>query len=189
MKKLGLLALALLPVSLLALPAPAAADMRLQLRFNDNAHVVTMAIPTSSCRPDHKTTTCTWGLFVNEPFAPGQPVVGMAIGASGVLSVAYPAFCGVLQADAVVLPPLRKIVGHRHLINTCACPSQGDHIALSSSARPTSPLGGTGPDELVLGLGLLALAVAIVWRKRSGPAPTRGHGVVPPELPGPPAGS
>ena len=167
MKRLGLLLLGLIPVVLLALPAQTAgADSLAHLRFDDSSHVVTLAIPTPSCRQDHHGTACTWALFVDEPFAPGRPVVAAVSGTSGVLSVPYPQFCGVLQADAVVWPPVRKMVGYRHLINACACPSAGGQIALSSYAKPTPTGGGTGRDELVLGLGLLSLAAAVAWRKR-----------------------
>lgn len=124
MKRRLHLALALAPLVLLFMPAQAGADSQFaSLGFNDTAHVVTLAVPSTPCRSDHKAIACTWTLSVNEPDVAGQPVVGTATGTAGVLSVTYPAFCGRIQADALVGPPQRKEVGYRHLINTCDCPS------------------------------------------------------------------
>lgn len=95
------------------------------IQFADSSRTVTMTLPTTPCRMDRAhTESCTWQLFLNEPMLPGQPVVGTASGTSGVLSLPYPAgFCGVLQADAMFGTPLRKVVGHRHLVSTCSCPT------------------------------------------------------------------
>ncbi len=124
MKRRLHLALALAPLLLLFLPAQAGADSPFaSIGFNDSAHVVTLAIPSSPCRTDHRTTACDWTLSVDEPDVAGRPMVATATGTSGLLSVAYPALCGLIQADALVGPPLRKEVGHRHEINTCDCPS------------------------------------------------------------------
>jgi hypothetical protein len=111
MKRRLHLALALIPVLLVFMPAQAGADPQFaSLAFNDSAHVVT-------------TVACNWTLLVNEPDVAGQPVIGMATGTAGVLRVTYPAFCGRIQADALVGPPQRKEVGYRHEINTCDCPT------------------------------------------------------------------
>ena len=126
-------------------------------------------IPTPGCRPDGNTVACQWELVVNEPAVPGQPVVGMATGTSGVLQVPYPSFCGVIQADAMVGPPERLEVGHRHLINTCDCPSNAQIGLTSLITRPPSG-GGTGPDELALFLGLAVVAGALGRRRTA----TRG---------------
>jgi hypothetical protein len=128
MRRWSCLVVALVPLLLLAVPTPAvaapatAADTDFaHIKFDDQAHTVTLTIPTSPCRHDHHTTSCNWELFVNEPNVLGQPVVGAVFGTSGVLSVSYPALCGVLQADAMVGPPPRMEVGHRHAINSCNC--------------------------------------------------------------------
>jgi hypothetical protein len=122
---------AMLLLLLLALPATPAgavgeADTQFahiqfaHIQFADQARMVMLTIPTPACRHSSETTApCNWELFVDEPFAPGQPVVGAVSGSSGVLSVPYPSFCGVLQADALVGSPPRREVGYRHVINTC----------------------------------------------------------------------
>lgn len=97
-----LLGLAAVPLSLAFSTQVANADSHAQINFDDIGRVVTLTIPTPPCRPDHQSIACTWELFVNEPDVPGQPVVGEVYGTSGVLSVNYPAFCGVIQADAIV---------------------------------------------------------------------------------------
>ena len=123
----------------------------------------------SRFRPLHAVRTgipvaCTWELVVNEPFVPGQPVVGAVFGTSGVLHVSYPPFCGVIQADAFVGPPPRREVGYQHQINTCTCPSN-PQIGLTSLVT-RSPSGGTpGPDELALFLGLVVVAGALGRRR------------------------
>ncbi len=124
MRRWSCLAMAVVSVLLLAVPTPAAAATDTDfahINFDDQAHMVTLTIPTSPCRHDGHTTSCNWELFVNEPEVPGQPVVDAVFGTSGVLSVPYPALCGVLQADALVGPPPRKEVGHQHVITTCNC--------------------------------------------------------------------
>ena len=150
MKRRLHLALALAPLLLLFLPAQAGADSQFAgLGFNDNAHVVTLAIPSSPCRSDHKAIACNWTLSVDEPDVAGQPVVGTATGTTGVLSVTYPAFCGLLQADALVGPPQRKEVGHRHVINTCDCPSPLGST-WPSVVEGTSPVHGHFPQGIYL---------------------------------------
>ncbi|HEV3281452.1 MAG TPA: hypothetical protein VG032_07585 [Acidimicrobiales bacterium] len=120
-------ALAVVTLLLVAQPTPAgAADSQfVHIKFDDQARMVTMTLPTSPCRQSARFTRCNWVLFVDEPDMPGQPVVGTATGTSGVLSVPYPSVCdhvGRLQADALVGPPLRKMVGYRHgLLSTCHC--------------------------------------------------------------------
>jgi hypothetical protein len=118
-------ALAVVTLLLVAQPTPAgAADSQfVHIKFDDQARMVTMTIPTPACRQSVRATPCNWELFVDEPDAAGQPVVGTAFGASGVLSVPYPSLCGVLQADALVGPPARRVLGYRHALNTCDCAS------------------------------------------------------------------
>ena len=118
------LAITLLVTLLVASPTPvgAAGPHFATSNFADQAHMVTLAIPTPACRHVAHTTSCNWELFVDEPDQPGRPVVGAVFGTSGVLSVPYPTSCGVLQADALVVgSPPHKEVGYRHQINTCHC--------------------------------------------------------------------
>ena len=82
-----LLGLAAVPLSLAFSTQVANADIpHAQIHFDDPGRVVTLTIPTPPCRPDQQSIACTWELFVNEPFVPGQPVVGVVYGTSGVLS-------------------------------------------------------------------------------------------------------
>src|SRR5664280_3029331 len=69
------------------------------LRFAPGSQQVRLVIPTPACPASHP--GCEWELYVNEPNAPGQPAVGLVSGRSGVLTVAYPDYCGVIQADAI----------------------------------------------------------------------------------------
>jgi hypothetical protein len=167
------LTLAVIPVLLLADPVPAAADADTHfahIAFGDKAGAVTLTIPVPACRKFGGHTACLWELFVNEPGEPGQPVIGAAFGTAGVLSVPYPTFCGVLQADALVGPPTRKEVGFRHLIRTCGCPAPLD---LTSFVKPLStpglanirPPSTPDPANLPLGLGLLVVAGVLGKRR------------------------
>ena len=104
----------------IGLTGQASGDLRFaNLHFNDSTKAVTLTLPTNPCdsRGD-----CTWALLVDEPFVPGQPVIAMQETTRGDLTVAYPQFCGVLQADAVriVAGRVHKEVGFRHTIHTCA---------------------------------------------------------------------
>ncbi len=104
----------------IGLTGQASGDLRFaNLHFNDSTSAVTLKLPTNPCdsRGD-----CTWALFVDEPFVPGKPVIAMQEATSGALTVAYPSFCGVLQADAVRIVDgrIHKEVGFRHTIHTCA---------------------------------------------------------------------
>ena len=158
--------LAAVPLSLL-LPIQvvgAATEHNAQIRFDDPGRVVTLTIPTPGCREDNHAIACRWELYVNEPFVPGQPVVGVASGTSGVLSVEYPSFCGVIQADAIIGPPPNLVVGHRHQINTCGCPSSSKIGLTSLITRPLTP-GTAGPDQLALFLGLVVVAGALGRRR------------------------
>ena len=160
-----LLGLAVVPLALALTTHGADADVNhAVIHFDDPGRVVTLTIPTPPCRPDQHTIVCQWELLVNEPFVPGQPIVGEVFGTSGVLYVPYPAFCGVIQADAMVGPPQRREVGFRHLINTCTCPSNPQIGLTSLVIRPPSG-GSTGPDELALFLGLVVVAGALGRRR------------------------
>jgi hypothetical protein len=76
-------------------------------------------------------------LWVNEPYANPPVTVGYQIGSGGTLSIPYPSFCGVLQADKLVTLQADIVSGDghwiflggsRHHILNCA--------ALRSSAAP-----------------------------------------------------
>jgi hypothetical protein len=165
-----LLGLAAVPLALGLSMHAADADMgRAVIQFNDPGRVVTLTIPTPPCRPDGNTIACQWELEVDEPNVPGQPVVGTAFGTSGVLSIPYPSYCGVIQADAVVGPPPRREVGYQHQINTCVCPSNSQVGLTSLITRPPSGGGTTGPDELALFLGLVVVAGALGRRRTTHP--------------------
>ncbi len=161
-----LLGLAAVPLSLAFSTQVANADSHAQINFDDIGRVVTLTIPTPPCRPDHQSIACTWELFVNEPDVPGQPVVGEVYGTSGVLSVNYPAFCGVIQADAIVGPPPRFEVGYRHQIENCGCPSSVPQVALTSVVTRPPTVGTADPDQLALFLGLAVVAGALGRRRR-----------------------
>lgn len=74
---------------------------------------VKFVVPTPACPPSRP--DCEWLLWVNEPKAPGQPVVGRALGSSGTLTVPEPTgFCGIIQADALIGPnPWKLVVARR----------------------------------------------------------------------------
>ena len=100
-----------------------AANQQAQLR------IPVPACPTSN--PD-----CVWMLFVNEPNAPGQPVVGMVTGTSGVLTVAFPDYCGLIQADALIGPaPWVLKRGVHRVIDGCTDPTT---TTTTSSTTTTS---------------------------------------------------
>lgn len=113
------------------------------ITFHDDSNVVTLAIPPL-CPMAHP--QCVWQLFVNEPDVPGQTIVSAVTGASGVLTVAYPAnFCGVIQADALVGPaPWRLIFGHQRAIQTgnCSCPT-ATATGTTPSPQPAAVTGAT----------------------------------------------
>jgi hypothetical protein len=108
-----------------------------RIKFSDAAGQVTLKLPTS-CQ------SCTWMLSVDEPQAPGQPVVGTAIGTvdttSGVLTVAYPSgFCGVIQADAFLGPaPWDLRVGHKRTIKTDPCTTTTTTTTTTSTTTTTT---------------------------------------------------
>jgi hypothetical protein len=159
MKRWLRLALAVLPLAVLALPTSAGADARhAQLQFADQARVVTMTVPSEACRVNRfHMSSCDWELFVNEPGQPGQPTVGIDTGTSGVLSVPYPPdFCGMLQADVLFGTPPHKEIGRRHTINTCGCPAPG---------RPVWPsvVTGTSPVRPQFAQGVYLGVTDAVW--------------------------
>lgn len=71
------------------------------VKFIPSLNEVTLTIPTPPCGPGPP--GCVWRLWVDEPFAPGAPVLGSAVGSTGVLTVTYPStVCGTVQGDAGV---------------------------------------------------------------------------------------
>src|ERR1017187_1031997 len=64
------------------------------LSLNDPEQQAILDIPASSC------SNCVWMLYMNEPLIRGGPTVGKVLGRTGSLTIAYPQFCGVIQADA-----------------------------------------------------------------------------------------
>jgi len=98
-------------------PAPKLRDGHPVLRFNVPLGEVQLTIPTPACPvsdPD-----CVWRLIINEPKAPGAPIVGTVTGTSGTLTLAFPTYCGVIQADAQLGPVWVQEQGIRHKIGTC----------------------------------------------------------------------
>jgi hypothetical protein len=88
------------------------------LRFDVAAGVVQLTIPTPPCPVTDE--QCEWMLLMNEPEVPGQPTVGTATATSGVLTLSFPDFCGVIQADALIGPaPWTLTHGVRHRIDNC----------------------------------------------------------------------
>ena len=88
-------------------------------QFDDQGKQVTFTIPAPSCfaaRPN-----CLWVLYVNEPQAPGHPAGTMVAGATGQLTLSYPAaYCGTIQADALIGPaPWKYVSGLRHSVLGC----------------------------------------------------------------------
>jgi hypothetical protein len=92
------------------------------ITFDDNAHQVTLQIPSPACPTTQP--TCQWKFFLNEPKLSVD--VGTIYGTSGTLTLAYPAnFCGVIQADAYVGPPWAPKRGWQHPIEDCTSATTG----------------------------------------------------------------
>jgi hypothetical protein len=111
------------------------------IKFWSTSNQVTLQVPIC----DGRRATCEWMLFVNEPYVPGQTVVGEVVGSSGVLTVPYPAdFCGVIQADAILeTNPVRLEIGHQAAVTTAAnCPP----ITKNTVPTPKPLPGTTGSD-------------------------------------------
>jgi hypothetical protein len=102
------------------------------LRIDDAAGLVELIIPTPACPESN--LHCEWMLLINEPELPGQPVVGSVTGTSGVLTLAFPKFCGVIQADSLIGPaPWMRTHGVRRRLDTCTTPT-----TTTSTTKPTS---------------------------------------------------
>jgi hypothetical protein len=120
------------------------------IKFFPSLHQVTLTIPTPPCKQGPP--GCVWRLWVNEPFAPGAPVLGTVTGTSGVLTVTYPAtVCGTVQGDASVTlqadvseggPTVRHKFGHRLTI-TCP-PNSANSRPPTTTPDPTTQLPFTG---------------------------------------------
>jgi hypothetical protein len=101
---------------------PAVTSTHSVLRIDDAAGRVELTIPTPPCPVSNE--HCEWMLVINEPELPGQPIVGSVTGTSGVLTLAFPKFCGVIQADSLIGPaPWMATHGIRRRIDTCTTPT------------------------------------------------------------------
>ncbi len=115
------------------------------LRIDNAIHQVQLTIPTPSCPPSQP--SCEWMLYVGEPLVPGKPTVAAVTGTSGQLTLPFPAFCGVLQADALVGPaPWTRQAGTRKTISTCPTGAGGGvtppgtaPLPFSTTAEPGAP--------------------------------------------------
>jgi hypothetical protein len=152
--------------------------------FTFSATQVTLSIPAPSCRTIREAQACEWMLLVEERGVTGTSVIGTVVGTSGDLVVNYPAFCGEIQADALVRTPehWHKIVGHQRTIATC---SSGNHTVtpppasspvvnsqtnpgasgLGGSTLLTLPFTGTPVEALLVG-GLFMVGVGVVLTSR-----------------------
>jgi hypothetical protein len=118
------------------------------IKFIPAADEVTLLIPTPPCR--NTPPGCLWKLSVNEPFEPGAPLLGVAIGTTGLLTVTYPPLtCGVVQGDASReiqadvsdgSQNFRLVVGHRL---TIGCPGTTTTTGGGGTTTTTKPGGGT----------------------------------------------
>jgi uncharacterized membrane protein YgcG len=106
------------------------------LRMHFDTDTVTLVIPTPACPTSDP--GCVWMLYVNQPKT--GTVVGVATGTSGVLTVAFPNYCGLLQADALIGPaPWTFRHGiHRHIDN-CTDPTT---TTTTDSSTTTTTTGG-----------------------------------------------
>jgi hypothetical protein len=106
------------------------------LRANDATQNFELTIPRHcpEANPD-----CVWMLFVDEPKVPGHPIVAMVKGTSGTLAVPYPAFCGVLQADALIGPaPWQQTIGIRKTLDDCTPPVSTTTTTVPSTTTTTT---------------------------------------------------
>jgi hypothetical protein len=126
------------------------------IKFIPSLDEVTLTIPTPPCR--NGPPNCVWRLWVDEPFAPGQPVLGSVVGTSGTLVVTYPStVCGTVQGDASVTLQAdvsvggtvwRYKVGHRMDIPCTPDPTTTtttgvDPLATTTTTTTQAPAAGT----------------------------------------------
>lgn len=112
------------------------------IKFWPADNEVTLQVPIC----DGRRPTCEWMLYVNEPYVPSQTVVGAVVGSSGILTVAYPTdFCGVVQADAILLKSPPKLeIGHQAAVTTAPnCPPVTKDTV--PTPKPLPATGGTNP--------------------------------------------
>jgi hypothetical protein len=91
------------------------------LRFDATTSTATLIIPTPPCPGG--ATGCEWMLYANEPALPGTPTIGSVVGTSGTLTMVMPAFCGVIQIDALIGPDWTYKTGSKHQVDTCTTPT------------------------------------------------------------------
>jgi hypothetical protein len=153
--------------------------------FTFTASQVTFSLPVPSCRTVQHAPACEWMLIVMEHDLAGTPVVGQDIGTSGDLVVPYPAFCGVIQVDALVGTPAhwRKVIGHQRTIATCPVvgsthsPPPTPGLAVGGHGNSTTagpgestllslPFTGTPVEALLLGgLSMIGLGFLLTNRR------------------------
>jgi hypothetical protein len=114
------------------------------LGFDDTARTATLVVPTPVCPGG--AAGCTWTLFMNEPQVPGSPTVGSVSGTSGVLTLPYPSFCGVVQIDALLGPaPLVRRGGRTHVVTGCMPPPS---TTTTTTTTPPGPTPSTVPPQV-----------------------------------------
>lgn len=129
-------------VVVMAGTASAAVPAHAVLKFS--AGEASLTIPPSKC-PDQR-ATCQWMLYVNEPNTPAQTVVGIVVGTSGTLHVAFPKdFCGLLQADILIGPaPWRFERGIQQTVTVPGCVPANAPAEQGPTLSPSAQLPFTG---------------------------------------------
>ncbi len=122
------------------------------LRIDQSLHQIQLTIPAPACPPAD--AGCTWMLYVGEPRVAGRPTVAAVTGSSGTLTIPFPVFCGVIQADALIGPaPWTYRAGIRRTIDTCTSPPgpvpagpvpAGTQTALPFTSGPDASVASTG---------------------------------------------
>jgi len=106
--------------------------------FDDQLRKVTFTVPTPACQPSDP--NCQWMLFMNLPKEPGQPVVAVVTGSSGVLTLDYPDYCGWIQADVLIGPTTWVFVsGARHPDFNCVPPTTTTTTTTKPTPATTTP--------------------------------------------------
>lgn len=173
------------------IPRPGADIPHPIIGFDDADHLARLVLPNPPC--PSADTGCVWMLRVNEPEVAGSPLVGSVSGTSGILTVAFPAFCGVIQADALLGPaPWRIERGIRETIDLCASPPGVTPTANTPEKSPTSELssvpftasttpGHTDPAQLpftgldIRPLGILGVGLVLIGGMLASTAERRRH--------------
>jgi hypothetical protein len=108
------------------------------LKFDNVVQQATLTLPPPPCTGSQP--NCQWMLFMNEPRVDGKPVVGMVTGTSGVLTLKYPPFCGIIQVDALIGPsPWVFESGLTHVIAGCKPPPSTTATPPTTTTSPVPP--------------------------------------------------